>query len=94
MKTRLVLKRVPGIASAFMLSAMLVFPVTTRTAEPDLSDWTNASPRDEIRPAFSFKKDGGPNHHGSLIIRADGREGLDGHWMKTFPIKGGQYYRF
>lgn len=56
--------------------------------------WTNASPRDEIRPVFELKRNGGPNRQGSLIIRADEREGLDGHWLKTFPVKGGQYYRF
>jgi len=56
--------------------------------------WESASPRDEIRPAFEFRKAGGPNHAGSLIIRADDRAGLDGHWAKAFPIQGGQYYRF
>ncbi len=29
-----------------------------------------------------------------LIIRADGREGLDGLWTKSFPVSGGKYYRF
>src|SRR5262245_53541340 len=56
--------------------------------------WTSAAPRDEIRPTFHFKKDGGPRHAGSLIIRADDRDGLDGHWAKSFAIKGGEYYRF
>src|SRR5262249_61151430 len=32
--------------------------------------------------------------HGSLLIRADARDGLDGHWTKTFPVHGGEYYRF
>src|SRR5262245_33352936 len=39
--------------------------------------WTSASPRAELRPAFEFKKDGGPFGHGSLLIRTDEREGLD-----------------
>jgi predicted amidohydrolase len=56
--------------------------------------WKSAFPREEIRPAFEFKQDGGPTGHGSLIIRADAREGLDGHWAKTFPVKGGHYYHF
>ena len=30
----------------------------------------------------------------ALLIEADGREGLDGAWAKTFPIQGGHYYRF
>jgi predicted amidohydrolase/type 1 glutamine amidotransferase len=56
--------------------------------------WRSAASRDEIRPAFEFKKEGGPSHRGSLLIRADDREGLDGHWTKSFPIKGGQHFRF
>jgi predicted amidohydrolase len=60
----------------------------------DADGWKGVAQREEIRPAFEFKQDGGPGRHGSLIIRADGREGLDGHWVKAFPIKGGQHYRF
>ena len=60
----------------------------------DANGWTGVAQRDEIRPAFEFKKDGGRDRCGSLVIRADDREGLDGHWMKTFPVKGGQYYNF
>ncbi|MDB5320448.1 MAG: ramA 4 [Phycisphaerales bacterium] len=64
-------------------------------AQPAAPDgWTPASPRDEIRPAFSFDATGGPASHPALIIRADAREGLDGCWSKTFPIEGGQHYRF
>jgi predicted amidohydrolase len=66
------------------------------TSEPriEADGWTSASPRQEIRPAFEFKKDGGPSGRGSLLIRADDREGLDGHWTKTFPVRGAQHYRF
>ena len=60
----------------------------------DADGWKSAAPRDEIRPAFEFLKEGGPNHGGSLIIRADNREGLAGYWSKAFPVKGGQHYRF
>jgi predicted amidohydrolase len=56
--------------------------------------WKSVSPRDEIQPAFEFKPNGEPAGRGSLLIRADDREGLDGHWVRTFPIKGGQHYRF
>ena len=56
--------------------------------------WKGVAQREEIRPEFVFKKNGGPNHGGSFVIRADNREGLDGHWTKTFPVKGGQYYSF
>ena len=57
-------------------------------------DWKGVAQREEIRPSFEFKKKGGPDGEGSLLIRTDAREGLDGHWVKSFPIKGGQYYRF
>jgi len=29
-----------------------------------------------------------------MIIRADGRQGLDGYWTKTFEVTGGKTYRF
>jgi hypothetical protein len=56
--------------------------------------WKPASPRDEIRPGFSFDSKGGPKGDGSLIIAADEREGLHGWWQKTFPIVGGRHYHF
>src|SRR5439155_16040904 len=56
--------------------------------------WTTAAPRDEIRPEFSFKPHAGRTGSGSLIIEADGREGLDGYWTRTFPVQGGHYYQF
>ena len=56
--------------------------------------WQPASPREEIRPNFSFDPKGGPNVDGSLIITADEREGQSGWWQKSFPIVGGQHYRF
>src|SRR4051794_8832871 len=56
--------------------------------------WQPGAPRDEIRPAFSYKADGGPNGRGSHVITADAREGLDGWWARTFPVVGGKHYRF
>ena len=35
-----------------------------------------------------------PKASAILTIQTDGREGLDGYWTKTFPVKGGQHYRF
>ncbi len=52
------------------------------------------SPRDEICPRFSFDPKGGLDRQGSFVIAADNREGLAGFWTKTFPVKGGQHYRF
>jgi len=62
------------------------------TAAPD--GWSMASPREEIKPAFSYDADGGPHRKGALIIRTDEREGLQGRWTRTLPVHGGRYYRF
>jgi predicted amidohydrolase len=56
--------------------------------------WNTSSPRDEIKPQFSYKQGGGPEKNGSFIIESDQREGLLGRWTKTFPVKGGRHYRF
>src|SRR5688500_4282359 len=56
--------------------------------------WKGMSARAELQPAFRYEKNGGPNKNGSLIIEADNRMELDGHWTKTFPVQGGQFYRF
>jgi predicted amidohydrolase len=56
--------------------------------------WQATAPRQEIRPDFSLDPKGGRDGKGSLGISADNRQGLDGYWTRTFPIKPGQYYRF
>jgi predicted amidohydrolase len=56
--------------------------------------WTTASPRDEIRPEFSYDPKGGADGRGCFIIKADRREGLDGCWQKVFPVSGGKHYHF
>lgn len=56
--------------------------------------WTAESPREEIRPMFAFEPGGGPAGAGALVIEADGREGLDGYWARSFPVTGGRHYRF
>jgi predicted amidohydrolase len=58
------------------------------------SGWETAAPREEIRPAFRYEPRGGPDRTGALVIESDRREGLQGKWTKTFPIKGGEHYRF
>jgi predicted amidohydrolase len=58
------------------------------------AEWVARSPRDEIRPTFEYRPDGGPAGHGVLVIEADRREGLMGWWEKSFPVQGGGYYKF
>ena len=78
--------------------ALLTVPAALWTQPPAVSHapegWTTAAPRDEIRPAFRFDPQGGPDGHGVFIIKADRREGLDGCWMKTFAVTGGKHYHF
>ena len=52
------------------------------------------APRDEIRPAFSYRPDGGPDGKGSFLICSDEQPGRVGWWTKTFPIEGGKSYAF
>src|SRR5262249_7898295 len=69
-------------------------PAITEAAITAPDGWEAVSARDEIRPEFSFDPAGGSDGKGSFIIRTDEREGLAGHWTKSFPVKGGQCYRF
>ncbi len=56
--------------------------------------WIALSPRDEIRPAFSYDPDGGPRQNGGFVIAHDPREGLDGWFQKSFPVSGDEWVRF
>src|SRR5687768_9338981 len=87
------------------VSYMALLPTSLISAEtPDVSKppsgdtfpagWSAESPRDEIRPEFSFEPKGGPKKAGSFVIRHDEREALDGWFQKTFAVTGGKSYRF
>ncbi len=64
---------------------VLTLPLPADSSSPE--GWRGVAARNEIKPAFESRD-------GHLIIRADAREGLDGHWEKTFPVKGGKHYHF
>lgn len=77
----------------FWLLSLLVLATVTvaKESESVIPDgWMAKSPREEIRPAFSYERNG----DGTFIIAADGREGLFGWWERTIPVEGGQYYKF
>ncbi len=57
-------------------------------------EWSMRSPREEIRPEFAYEPKGGPQGGPAFIIAADHRKGINGAWVKTFPVEGGKYYRF
>ena len=56
--------------------------------------WHTASPREEIRPAFSYNPTGGPKKTGAFVIAHDEREGLHGYFQTTIPVTGDKHYRF
>ena len=55
--------------------------------------WEARSVREEVRPEFSFSAEGGPDGAGGLAISCKGEE-QTGCWEKSFPVAGGQWYRF
>lgn len=69
-------------------------PISFADELTESGGWRPQSPRDEIRPAFDVLPSGGRTGGPRLVITCDQREGLDGAWIKSFPIQGGQHYRF
>src|SRR5262249_1679392 len=85
-------RAIPWILSALVLAPIAAVVAADVPAAPD--GWRTESPRDEIRPAFSYTATGSRDGKGALVITHDRREGLDGAWVKTFPVEGGRFYRF
>ena len=87
-----------ALTLAFFCSLLGVGGGTAADQAPDQggapAGWETSAPRDEIRPAFAYEPQGGPDGHGCFIIRADDRDGLDGAWTRTLPVTGGKYYHF
>src|SRR5262247_4039164 len=77
-----------------MAFAVWAFWTAVQIHASSVDGWTTVAPREEIRPQFEHTETGGKSGHGALTISSDGREGLHGWWQKTFPVTGGQYYRF
>ncbi len=66
-----------------------------KVAAPQVpAGWSQRSPREELRPEFSYNPKGGPGKSGGFIVTHDAREGLDGWFERTFAVQGGQTYRF
>lgn len=55
--------------------------------------WQTSAPRDEVRPLFDRDEQSG-SESPELMIAADDREGLIGHWHRHYPVEGGRHYRF
>ena len=82
------------VAVTISMLACLFFLAEARASSQVPDGWQTLAPRDELRPAFSFEPKGGPSHAGSMVVKHDHRDGLDGWFQKTFAVKGGDYYRF
>ena len=63
-------------------------------AEPTPDGWTTHAVRDEIQPEFIFTPKAGPDGADIFALKSDSREGLEGWWKTTLPIKGGSFYAF
>lgn len=85
-------------ASRNLSIAAILFAICSSGSAGEIAseknDWTPVSPRDEIRPSFEKKETGGWKDGSVLSISADQRDGLMGHWEKSFPVTGGKTYRF
>ncbi len=82
-------------AKCFFFSTGMLIAVTFCTAQESFpGGWIASSPREEIRPEFSYMDSGGYDNSSRLVITHDHREGLDGYFRKEIPIEGGQSYQF
>lgn len=92
----------PGPFAVFVRALLCLLPCSIGWSAERLpvksvnapSGWQSAAPREEIRPEFAYTPDGGRRGESTLVIQHDAREGLDGFWTRTFPVTGGQFYRF
>jgi predicted amidohydrolase len=77
-----------------VVALMLATWAAVAEADEPPAGWNFKSPRTELMPLFQFEAAGGPHRDGSFIIESRQRAGLIGSWTKTFPVHGGNYYRF
>lgn len=75
--------RLTAVMKSFALWFLLAFGVS---AAPQ-GVWKTYTPRAELEPSWSKEGD-------VLTIFPNGRKGAVGQWQATFPVKGGQHYRF
>ena len=79
----------------FPLVVVFGFVIPLQINAADLpAGWQTMSPRDELKPRFSFNPKGGPKGEGTFVIAHDEREGLHGWFQKSFPVEGNKHYRF
>src|SRR5207249_716497 len=67
------------LPSLWFLSNCTFLGADVGESQTEGDGWKGVSAREELRPEFERLATGGPLGRGSLIIRADEREGLYGH---------------
>ena len=86
------LNRFPLVA---MFPLALLASTLSAAVDATAEDWKSQAAREEIQPIFQTKPSADGNPAGlELIIRADDRQGLSGHWHRSVPVVGGQHYQF
>jgi predicted amidohydrolase len=80
-------------ARSVLVVTLLSVPAFAVGGDPQ-NGWRAESPRDEIRPEFAYEAGSESDGGERLVIAHDGREGLDGYWVNSFPVTGGEHYRF
>lgn len=77
------------------LASLYAFATGTGlAADPFPPGWEAAAPREEIRPAFSYEPQGGPQEEGAFVIATDDSVAQQGRIQKIFPVSGGKFYQF
>ena len=69
-------------------------PAKAAKSENFPSGWKALAQREEIRPAFSHDPNGGTDGKGVLVIVAEDSVSQQGRFQKSFPVTGGEFYRF
>ena len=73
--------QLPGRVLATALAGACLAALTRSGSAGDVTDnggWSTGAPRDEIRPEFARESDDGTGHPPVLVIKAGGRDGVDG----------------
>ena len=75
-----------------LLGGLMVLALSSGTLVAEiipLDRWESYTPRSEIQPEMTQE-----SRTGSLSIRADERDGLQGGWRTKVPVDGGEHYQF
>ena len=87
------LRGILGVLAVVLLPTAAAAQATGSTIAGAVKDapegWQTVSPREEIRPQFSFEPASGPQRAGSLVIAADARDGgTEVTLVGSMPIAG------